>query len=80
MCKRVMVLVVVLGLTTALVAADAETISRVFRLEHVSVMEVSTAVQPLLSDAGSLTLQPKLSRVVVQDKPEVIDQVTALIA
>ena len=60
MYKRVTVLVVVLGLTTALVAADAETISRVFRLEHVSVLEALAAVQPLMSDAGSLTLQPKL--------------------
>lgn len=79
MYTRVIVLVVVLGLTTALVAADAETISRVFRLEHVSVLEALAAVQPLLSDAGSLTLQPKLSRIVIQDKPDVIDRVAALI-
>ena len=77
MFKRVVILAVVLGLTTVLVAAD--TVSRVFRLEHVSVLEASTAVQPLLSDAGSLTLQPKQSRIVVQDQPEVIDQVSALI-
>jgi hypothetical protein len=32
-----------------------------------------------LSDVGSLTIQPKLSRIVVQDQPEVVAQVTALI-
>ena len=72
-------MVVALGLTTALVAAGTETTSRVFRLEHVSILEALAAVQPLLSDAGSLTLQPKHSRIVVQDQPEVIDQVAALI-
>jgi hypothetical protein len=70
-------LAIALGLAAALVAAD--TVSRVFRLEHVSVLEASTAVQPLLSEAGSLTIQPKLSRMVVQDEPEIIARVTAMI-
>jgi hypothetical protein len=79
MFKRAVILMVVLGATTALIAANVETISRVFRLEHVSVLEASTAVQPLLSEAGSLTLQPKLLRIVVQDQPEIVDRVAALI-
>jgi hypothetical protein len=80
MLKKTVLFVAVIGIATSLVAANVETISRVFRLEHVSVSEASTAVQPLLSEAGSLTLQPRLSRIVVQDRPEVIDRVTALIA
>jgi hypothetical protein len=79
MFKRTVVFVAVIGIATVLIAANAGTVSRVFRLEHVSVSEVSTAVQPLLSEAGSLTLQPKLSRIVVQDEPEIIERVTALI-
>lgn len=80
MFKRAVVLVIVLAVTTALIAANVETLSRVFRLQHVSVSEASTAVQPLLSEAGSLTLHPRQARIVVQDRPEIIEQVTALIA
>ena len=79
MLKKSLLFVVIIGIATALVAADVETISRVFTLQHASVLEVSTAVQPLLSEAGSLTLRPKLSRIIVQDQPEVLDRVTALI-
>ena len=79
MLKKSLLFVAIIGIATALVAADVETISRVFTLEHASVLEVSTAVQPLLSEAGSLTLRPKLSRIIVQDQPEVLDRVTALI-
>lgn len=79
MLKRSLLFVAIIGIATALVAADVETISRVFTLEHASMLEVSTAVQPLLSEAGSLTLRPKLSRIIVQDQPEVLDRVTALI-
>ena len=63
MLKKSLLFVVIIGIATALVAADVETISRVFTLQHASVLEVSTAVQPLLSEAGSLTLRPKLSRI-----------------
>lgn len=79
MIQRLSVLVVTLALTTPVAAASDETVSRVFRLKHVSVSEASAAVQPMLSEYGSLTLQPKLSKIVVQDEPEVIDRVTAMI-
>jgi hypothetical protein len=79
MLRRSVLFVAVIGIATALVAANVETISRVFTLEHASVSDVSNAVQPLLSEAGSLTLQPKLSRIVVQDQPAILDRVTALI-
>jgi hypothetical protein len=79
MLKRSLVVVVVVAIAAPAVAADGRTLSRVFRLEHVSVSEVSEAVQPLLSDVGSVTLQPKLARIVVQDEPAIIARVTALI-
>jgi hypothetical protein len=79
MFRKSLVLVAIIGIATVLAAASTNTVSRVFKLEHVSVLEVSAAVQPLLSDVGSMTLQPKLSKIVVQDQPEVIDRVTKLI-
>jgi hypothetical protein len=79
MLKRYLVLLVVVGVATVAAAADGRTVSRVFTLQHVSVSEVSEAVQPLLSDVGSLTLQPKRARIVVQDEPAIIAHVTALI-
>lgn len=78
MIKKVMICLAALAIT-AVVAANQETVSRVFRLQHVSVAEASAAVQPMLTELGSLTLQPKLSRIVVQDQPVVIDQVAAML-
>ena len=65
---------------TSATAADVETVSRVFALDHVSILEVSEAVQPLLSENGSLTLQPSRSRLTVQDIPPIVSQVAKLIA
>ena len=79
MIKRSFLAVAMIALSTGVVAASVETISRAFTLEHVSISEVSAAVEPLLSEAGSMTLQPKKSRIVVQDQPEIIDRVTTLI-
>lgn len=70
-------LLVVLWAVTA--AAAAETVSRVFTLKHLSVAEATDAVQPLLSEEGSLTLQPSRSRLTVQDFPDVIDRVALVI-
>ena len=60
-------------------AANVETVSRVFTLEHISVSEASAAVQPLLSEHGSLILQPSRSRMTVQDLPQVVEQVAVLV-
>ena len=79
MLKRSLVLLVVVGVATVAAGAGGRTVSRVFTLEHASLSEVSEAVQPLLSDAGSLTLQPKQARIVVQDEPAIISRVSALI-
>jgi hypothetical protein len=79
MLRKTLVLVVLIGASAVLAAANIETVSRVFRLEHASVSDASEAIQPMLSEAGSLTLQPRLSKIVVQDQPEIIDRVTELI-
>ena len=79
MLRKTLLLVVLIGAAAVLAAANIETVSRVFRLEHASVSDASEAIQPMLSEAGSLTLQPRLSKIVVQDQPEIIDRVTELI-
>ena len=79
MLRKTLLLVAVIGIAAAVTAANVETVSRVFRLEHASVSDASAAIQPMLSEVGSLTLQPGLSRIVVQDQPEIIDRVTELI-
>jgi hypothetical protein len=67
------------AIAAVVAAANTDTVSRVFTLEYASVSDASAAIQPMLSEAGSLTLQPKLSRIVVQDQPEIIDRVTEMI-
>jgi len=79
MPRKIFVLVVVFGISAAVSAANLKTVSRAFKLEYASVSDASAAIQPMLSEAGSLTLQPKLSRIVVQDQPEIIDRVSELI-
>jgi hypothetical protein len=79
MSRRFHILLLALMLVTAATAAGADTVSRVFTLRHVSVVEVSAAVQPMLSERGTLTLQPSQRRMTVQDLPEIIDRVAKLI-
>ncbi len=79
MLRKTLLLVAVIGITASIAGANIETVSRVFRLEHASISDASAAIQPMLSEVGSLTLQPRLSKIVVQDQPEIIDRVTELI-
>lgn len=68
-----------MALLTATAWAAVETVSHVFTLRYLTVSEATTAVQPLLSDQGSLTLQPSRSRITVQDFPEVVNRVVEVI-
>jgi hypothetical protein len=56
-------------------AATAVTVARVFEIHHRSVAEAALVVQPLLSDEGALTLEPRHARLTVQDRPEVVDRI-----
>lgn len=69
-------MVVVAPLATA---NEPATTTRVFTLRYASVADASTAVQPLLSEHGSLTVQPRQARLTVQDSPEVVRKVVRLI-
>lgn len=71
---------VLMCMTSVLNAADPPTTVRVFNLHYASVDEASSAVQPLLSENGSLTVQPHKATLTVQDSPEVVDRVAEVIA
>ena len=77
--KKLSIVVLLVLAAVSAWAASPETVSRVFNLRYLTVAEATTAVQPLLSDQGSLTLQPSRSRITVQDYPEVIDRVVEVI-
>ena len=79
MRRLLSVTVVVLMAAAMAGAADPETTARVFQLRYVSVMDAMTAVQPLLSEHGSVTMQPKRSRLTVQDRADVVERVAAMI-
>jgi len=74
-----LVVVAMLVTTVAAGAAEPETTARVFHLRYVSVVDAMAAVQPLLSEQGSVTMQPKRSRLTVQDQADVVERVAAMI-
>jgi len=79
MARRTLSFLLMVFAAVLTTAADVETVARVFRLDYVSISDASAAVQPLLSESGSLTLHPSRSRITVQDLPEVVDRVANLI-
>jgi len=57
--------------------AEVVTTVRVFQVPAATVtaMEASNAILPLLSENGTLTVQPHQRRFIVQDRPDVVDRV-----
>lgn len=73
-------LAIVAATTPAAAAGESATTVRVFNLQNASVIEAFTAIEPVLSDEGSVTVQPALGRIMIQDTPEVVARITALMA
>jgi hypothetical protein len=71
---------ILLATSPVLASEQVGTVVRVFNLQHISVMEASNAVDPILSVHGSLTLQPRRSRLTVQDRPEIVEKVAHALA
>lgn len=72
--------VVLLLAASALPAADSPaTTVRVFNLKNATVVEAFTAIEPLLSDRGSITVQPTRGRITIQDSPVIVDRITTVI-
>jgi hypothetical protein len=78
--RTLLVAIMSVGLALVGWAEDVKTTSRVFHLRHATVNDASQAVQPLLSEHGSLTVQPSKARITVQDSPEVVAQVAEVLA
>ncbi len=52
---------------------------RVFNLKNASVSEAFAVIEPLLSEDGSVTVQPSRGRITIQDSPEVVGRISTLI-
>jgi len=73
-------LAVVLTAGAATAAASAAVMTaQVFQLRHISVADAVRVIQPLLSEEGSFMVQPAVSRLTVQDRPEIVARVAELI-
>jgi len=79
MVRRALTFLLIVSAAVVTTAADVETVARVFRLDHLSISEASSAVQPMLSESGSMTLHPSRSRITVQDLPDVVDRVAKVL-
>lgn len=81
MPKRIMIVLFLSTLAVALSAADrGSTTVRVFNLKNASVIEAFTAIEPMLSNDGSVTVQPSRGRITIQDASEVVVRITAVMA
>lgn len=80
MSSRLTALVLVFVVLAAGFTCAADLEVRVFTLKYRDPAEASQAVQPLLSEAGSLTVQPKVRRLSVQDRPEVVERIAEFLA
>ncbi len=81
MLKKAIIVLLLSTVAVALSAADRRsTTVRVFNLKNTSVIEAFTAIEPLLSDGGSVTVQPSQRRITIQDGAEVVEQITAMMA
>lgn len=77
----VLALLLVAGVSLAGAAEAAPTIdARSFQVSHRPLADAVDLVSAILSEHGSVSIQPRLKRIVVQDAPEILDRVGALLA
>ena len=80
MPKKTVLVLLLSTVAIALSAADqSATTVRVFNLKNASVTEAFNVIEPLLSDEGSVTVQPSRGRITIQDSPQVVGRITALL-
>jgi hypothetical protein len=80
MLRRTLLVVLALAVAHGAAAAPGPTTVRTFHVTHCSVSEAAAAVEPLLSEEGSLTVQPGKSRITIQDRAEVVAAAAEVIA
>lgn len=57
------------------VAENDTMVVTVFRLQHARASDVLASVQPLLSEEGSITVQPGKNRLTVRDRADIVEEV-----
>ncbi len=73
-------MVVAMTAAAAALAQEAQTTVKVYHIRHSSMVEATTAVLPLLSASGIVTIQPGGDRMTVQDVSEVMERVSSVLA
>lgn len=56
------------------------TVVRVFRLHYAEAADISSAVQALLSEDGSITIQPGKNRITINDRPNNMKRIAKVVA
>ena len=69
-----------LVVTPCLAQQKNTTIVKVFRIQYADPTAISTAVQAMLSDEGSITVQPARKRLTVSDRPERVSRIAGVVA
>ncbi len=67
------------ALPAAIGGAEAELVVHAYTLRHQPAAEALALVHPMLSDRGSVQLQPGGNTLVVRDTPEVVERVAELL-
>jgi len=78
--RRLLLIVFAVMIAVSVSADEINTTTRVFQIRHSTVAEMSSAVQSLLSEHGTLTVHPHKSRITVHDTPDVVDRVAEVLA
>jgi len=74
-----LVLVCLASIVPAAHADQKDVVVRVFRVEFAKVAEISAAIQPMLSDEGSVMVQPAKGRLTVRDRAGVMAAITEVV-
>lgn len=80
MLRRIILATLIFGAASLAAAAPGPTTVRTFQVRHCSVTEAAAAVEPLLTENGSVTVQPGKSRITVQDRADVVARAAEVIA
>jgi hypothetical protein len=69
----------VLGAAWTVRAGEPPPVPRAFEVHYRPLADAAELIDPLLSADGTVTLRPRLSALVVQDRPAVLERVAALL-
>ena len=77
--RRALALVVSIGIAAGAFAADEALSARAYAVKFKSLADAAEIVSPVLSPEGTMTLQPRLKTLTIQDRPVVLDRVGKLL-